>query len=146
MASDLRQTLEVDADQALFSGQIEGIVATCYANERPLAGLAGILDWRLHGIISRCIRSGVITGKEGECVYLPVTRRGETIHVILAGAGHSEEPGMRGNLPEETLRALEKNLANLKLSRVGISRSDLGEASEQVLKKRFRDIPLCVVR
>jgi hypothetical protein len=146
MSNDLRQHLEVDADQALFSGKINGIVATCYLNERPLAGLAGILDWRFHGMISDCIRTGVITGKEGECVYLPVTRQGVTLHVILAGAGHSEQPGLRGKLPEETLQALEKNLASLKLAQIGISRSDLGEDAEQVLGRHFKQVPLCVVR
>jgi len=69
-------TLEMDADLALFGDQIQGVVVLCYENERPLQGLAGLLDWRFRGELSRAIQRGVLTGKSGECVYLPIRKPG----------------------------------------------------------------------
>lgn len=136
---------EADPDHALFSGQIHGLVAACYENERPLAGLAGLLDWRFKGAISRCIRAGAITGKPGECVYLPMDKNGITFHLILVGAGQSDTPGARQALPAETMRALEKNIASLKLKKIGASQTDLAMSASSI-EKHFKDVPLRVLK
>ena len=34
------KSLEQSADEALFGGALTGVIAACYANERPLQGLA----------------------------------------------------------------------------------------------------------
>ena len=137
-------TEAADADLALFNGQIQGLVATFRSGERPLTGLAGLLDWRFQGAISQCLKQGALTGNEGECVYFPVTRRGTTYHLILAGIG-SQAKGA-GPLPAETLRVLKKNLASLKIANIGFSRSDLGGVSDDYFSKNLKGIPVCVLR
>src|SRR5690348_2937478 len=99
-------TFDQEADRVIFEAHVDAIVATVHENERPLRGLSGHLDWRFNGIISACIRSGAVTGKIGECVFIPVTKNGKTYRLILAGAGKSARPGIRASIPAETLRAL----------------------------------------
>ncbi len=134
----------VEVEKALFEGQIQGIVMTSYQNERPLCGLAGVLDWHFHGAISQCILQGAITGRVGECVYFPMNRNGTTYHIILAGAGHSTAPGERGQVPLETVHTLQKNLASLKLSKMGISKADFGHVSSEYFAKHLKGASLWI--
>lgn len=103
------------------------------------------MDWRFQGAISEFIREGALTGKPGECAYIPFTRNGTTYHLILAGAGHSQSPGVRAVVPAETWRAVQKNLSLLKLERIGISRTDFGNVSEEFLSKNIKGVPLWIV-
>lgn len=132
--------LNLEADRALFESQADALVATIHENERPLRGLAGILDWRFQGVISACIRSGAITGKPGECIFMPVVKNGRNFKIILTGAGKSTKPGERGTLPVESLRALQKNLQSLKLNSVVISRRDFGNPPEDLLSKNLKNL------
>lgn len=140
-----RRLLAVPLDTALFRGDVDVGVVLFHENERPLAGLAGLMDWRLHGAISHHLKSGAITGAEGECVYAPATRHGRTIHLLLLGAGPSETPGAR-TLPSATvLKALKKNLSGLAIGKVGISRTDWGGAADTELtdlKDELKGVPL----
>lgn len=138
--------LDLDADRALFEGKLQGIVVSCPENERPLHGLAGLLDWRFHGAISRCLRAGALTGKAGEVTYLPIQREGRVYHLILAGSGHRKRLGDRHDLPEATLTAVEKNLRWLKLPQIGLSRADIGEESVQFFSKHLKGSPFWIVR
>ena len=137
--------LEMDAENALLDGQVQGLVITFHVNERPLHGLAGILDWRFQGAISRCLQAGAITGAAGECVYLPIARHGETYHLILAGAGQSPSPGVRESVPPETVKAIQKNLGSLRLQKVAVSRKDFGNASDEFFTRHLKGVPLWIV-
>ncbi len=137
--------LELDGDRALFEGKIQGIVATCYVDERPLRGLAGLLDWRFQGLISRCLRAGAITGRAGECAYVPVTRHGNTFHVFIVGAGHLPDSGKRQPIPAETLIPLRKNLSSLRIGSIGFSKSDFGNPGEEYFNRHFKGITFSVV-
>jgi hypothetical protein len=140
--------LEQDAEQALFDSAgktIDALVATVHENERPLRGLSGLLDWRFNGAISQCLRAGAITGGPGECTFLPVTKNGVVYKLILIGAGKSASPGERSTVPHESLKLLQKNLQNLKLSSVGISRKDFGSPAEEFFTKHLKEIPVQVM-
>jgi hypothetical protein len=136
--------LDLEAEQALFEKQIDVLVATIHENERPPAGLAGLLDWRFHGAISHGLRVGAFTGKAGECIYLPVRKNGVSYRLILTGGGMSKSPGERKVLPQESLKSLEKNLLSLKISSVGISRRDFGNPAEEFFSKNLKKVPLRV--
>src|SRR5258708_24664916 len=43
-------------------------------DERPLAGLAGLADWRLSGGLSRLLRAGLLKGVQGEALLTPARR------------------------------------------------------------------------
>lgn len=58
-----------------------------FEDERPLQGLAGLLDWRSHGGLSDLVRTGWCTGSAGESVLLP-WRGGMPIRrLVLVGFG-----------------------------------------------------------
>lgn len=137
--------LDQNGDHALFEGRLHGIIAVCYENERPLLGLAGLLDWRFQGAISNCLRAGAITGKSGECAYVPVTRTGKTYHILLIGGGRCPRYGERDTPPAESIKALHKNLSSLRLDGIGLSRSDFGGITDEQIKKHMKDTPLWVV-
>ena len=131
------RVLEREAPVALFKGEVRALAAALYQNERPLRGLAGQLDWHFRGWVSRAIRAGAMSGEPGECVYVPMNRHGRVLHLLFVGGGHSDRPGSRPPLPEVSLAALRRNLRSLKLESVGVSRADLGGASDHDLKGLF---------
>src|SRR6266446_3210351 len=45
--------------------------STNWKLERPLTGLAGLVDWRLSGRLSRLIRAGLVIGAAGEALLTP---------------------------------------------------------------------------
>ncbi len=125
------QHLELSADRALFEGHLQGLLLSCYEDERPMQGLIGLMDWQLRGEISQAIRAGFITGKTGEVAYLPVRHTGKTLHLLIAGCG-----AQRGSrIPTDTLQAVLKNLRSLNLSGLGISQLDFDSESLQQLTR-----------
>jgi hypothetical protein len=145
MSENQKNSLTLDPDRALFEGHLQGLIVTVYQNERPPSGLAGLLDWHFHGAISSCIRKGAILGKIGECIYFPLIKNGSTFHLILAGSGHASTPGTRAHPPAETLQNLQKNLLSLKLSKIGVSKSDFGNVNQEYFSKQLKGVPLWIV-
>jgi hypothetical protein len=151
--------IELAPEHALFGSsgpqaKLDGFVATFHTNERPLQGLAGILDWHFHGAISNYLRAGAVSGEVGECAYLPLFlpvvdahgKPGRVYHILLAGAGTSASPGSRQELDDRVYSTLRKNIQSLKIARLGISQSDLGNASRESIAKHFKEVPLWIVR
>ena len=131
-----------------FQGEAQCIAASVFENERPLRGIAGWLDWRFQGALSEGLRKGILTGKAGECGYVPVTRAGKLFHIVLAGGGKltaaEKESGKRAELPAATWEALKKNLASLKLGKIAISREDMGGVSEAELEKKLKGVTVWI--
>lgn len=78
VAPDLRQ---LDA----LSGEV--VCCGVWEDERPMVGLAGLLDWRLAGRLSALLRQGFVTGAAGEVVMMPVRPKLPFEKVILFGLG-----------------------------------------------------------
>ena len=114
-----------DLEKALIEGEIEGAVIALPEDERPLHGLAGMLDWRFGGQISLFLKQGSLRGKVGEVAYLPASRYGKTHHLLLVGAGKSPSLGARKPIAPDSQSALLKNLRGLRLERLGASEADL---------------------
>jgi hypothetical protein len=142
--SDSTQSPSSSPENALFTGQIQGLVATFFQNERPPRGLAGRLDWHFQGAISRHIQAGAISGKLGECVYLPLKHRQSTFHLILLGCGEAHSQGARGSVNKKHLEMLKKNLLSLKWKSAGISRSDFGSPSDDFLIQSLEGVSLWI--
>ncbi len=138
--------LDLDADRALFGGEIEAVIATLYENEHPLSGLAGLLDWRFRGLISHEISRGFVSGKSGQCAYFPINREGRVYHVILVGAGPGASSGERSAPDSAVWDALSSNLSRLKIQKVGLSRSDFGGVTDETVSQRMKGIPLWITR
>jgi hypothetical protein len=65
----------------------EVIIAAVTSDERPLHGLAGLLDWRLAGRISTLIERGFVTGDVAEVVLVPGKPKLPFDKVLLFGVG-----------------------------------------------------------
>ena len=62
-------------------------VAAFVGAERPLAGLAALVDWRLAGAVSRAILAGTVTPEHGEALLLPAGTRLHGARVFVFGLG-----------------------------------------------------------
>jgi len=60
-------------------------IAAFVGPERPLQGLAGLVDWRLCGAISRAILSGTFVPERGEAMLLPSAGRLPAPRVFCLG-------------------------------------------------------------
>lgn len=56
-------------------------------DERPLAGTAGFVDWRLCGQLSRLLVDGFFSGARGESLLLPSGGRIGAPRVVVLGLG-----------------------------------------------------------
>lgn len=87
-------------------------VVPVFSDERPLLGLAGLIDWRGSGCLSKLVRSGFCSsgfgeqGEWGEQVLLPCDRRLPVDRLVLVGLGpreHYDEARARA-LAEQSVR------------------------------------------
>ncbi|HMJ13688.1 MAG TPA: M17 family peptidase N-terminal domain-containing protein [Polyangiaceae bacterium] len=69
----------------------EVLVATLAADERPPHGVAGLVDWRLAGRVSKLLASGFATGSLGEVLLIPGKPKLPFDKVVLFGSGSSSE-------------------------------------------------------
>lgn len=104
---DLRFTLP--SLRKLDLSGTEVLVAGLAADERPPQGVAGLVDWRLAGRISRVLQSGFVSGALGEVLLVPGKPKLPFDKILLFGTGPSaefNEARFRGVL-EKILKTLE---------------------------------------
>jgi hypothetical protein len=80
--------------EAIDQAAAESLCLFVGADERPLTGLAGLVDWRLTARLSRLLRAGQLTGAEGEAVLTSPGPRLSFRKMFLFGlgpAGQSED-------------------------------------------------------
>ena len=53
--------------------------------ERPLQGLAGLVDWRLAGALTRALAGGLYAAAPGEALLLPTAGRFPVARVVVQG-------------------------------------------------------------
>lgn len=67
------------------------LVLHAFSDERPLTGLAGLIDWRLAGALSSWRMGGFSSGELGERVLYPTARRLSHPRLLLVGLGRRAE-------------------------------------------------------
>ena len=68
----------------------DALALAFFADERPLRGAAGLVDWRLCGRLSRLLKTGKLAGQSGETTILPPSRsRLPFPRIVLFGLGES---------------------------------------------------------
>ena len=72
---------------ALDEHPADVLVLTAFADERPLPGLAGLVDWRLNGRLSDWMLGGFATGQTHEKVLCPTQGRLPQPLVLIIGLG-----------------------------------------------------------
>jgi hypothetical protein len=65
-------------------------VVPVWSDVRPLRGAAGLLDWRLNGRLSQCLRDERFTGEPAERLLLP-TRRIPWRAILALGLGSARD-------------------------------------------------------
>ena len=95
---------------------VEGVDSLCLfvsADERPLPGVAGYVDWRLCGGLSRVLRNGFFQGALGDQLLLPSSHRIAPQRIFAVGVG----PAAALSLPllQQSMRA-----AALMLTKAGV--------------------------
>jgi hypothetical protein len=81
---DIRAIDDLDADGDL-------LVVTAFADEQPLKGLAGLIDWRLRGKLSRQIQAGFVNAAWKQRLLCPTSGLLPHERVLLLGLGASTE-------------------------------------------------------
>lgn len=69
----------------------EVLVCGLHSDERPPHGVAGLVDWRLGGRVSKLIQSGFATGALGEVLLVPGKPKLPFDKVLLFGLGRGIE-------------------------------------------------------
>ncbi len=133
-------------ENALFLGELNSLCLTFYENERPLKALAGIIDWKFQGVFSYFLKAGLITGKQGECVYIPAWKQARLYHFVLLGCGKSNTSAARKPVSLAALEVLKKNLLGLKVQPFGISCSDFGNLSPDTLAEHLKGVPTWILQ
>ncbi len=82
-------------------------IAPIFEDVRPLRGVAGLLDWRLNGFISRLILEGRFRGEFEEVLLMPSGGRVKAEQIILLGVGPQE------GFSEYLLPAVYRRILNL---------------------------------
>ncbi len=75
---ELRRLDELSADL---------VVCTFFEDERPMRGLAALLDWRLAGEVSARLREQFATGASGDALLMPCRPRLPFDKLIVLGLG-----------------------------------------------------------
>ncbi len=66
-------------------------VLAFFADERPLRGLAALVDWRTAGALSAMLRAGFCTGRAHELVLMPGRHDLPTERIVLLGLGSRDD-------------------------------------------------------
>ncbi len=82
----------------------ELLACTIWQDERPMRGVAGLLDWRLAGTLSRLARRGLLLGELGEVIFVPGRPRVAFEKLLIFGLG------ARSNFGEGTFRRVVTHL------------------------------------
>jgi hypothetical protein len=94
--------------EALDDARAEALCLFVSEGERPLSGLAGLVDWRLAGRLSAMIRSGLLTGSSGEALLTPPGTRLPFEKLFLFGTGSLRDPAGLSARVLEALRRLSQ--------------------------------------
>jgi hypothetical protein len=65
----------------------EVLLVPLFTDQRPLAGPAAVVDWRLDGAITQLLRDAAVTGKQGDCLGLQTNHKFLAPRLILVGGG-----------------------------------------------------------
>jgi hypothetical protein len=101
--------------RAIDASPAEVIACTTFCDERPLRGVAGLLDWRLAGRLSTLAKSGFLVGKLGEVLLVPGRPQLPFEKVVVLGLG--DRAAFDDAVVARTLERLASTLDGLKVKR-----------------------------
>jgi hypothetical protein len=90
--------------RSLDGSGVELLACSVWRDQRPMRGVAGLLDWRLAGGLSHLARKGFLAGDLGEVVFVPGRPRLRFEKILVFGLGD------RSGFGEGTFRAVLSHL------------------------------------
>ncbi len=111
-------------DSAFLDSQISGALLICFENDRPLQGAIASLDWRFNGVFSKLVKNQILTGAEGETLYVPLLWNSKTLHFVIVGGGLLRSNSDRMQISNSLLPTGIKKVEELKLGPIGVSQKD----------------------
>ena len=102
----------------LDSVHADVVVVLLPEDERPLRGVAGLIDWRGGGRVSEAITSAFATGSAGETLLLPGAGMFPAEKFVLCGAGPRET--FDGAALDAFVESALTSVAGLLVSRVAV--------------------------
>lgn len=121
---------------------VQALGTTLYQNERPLQGVAGLVDWHFPKILSGFVRSGAISGREGELICVPVVYRERPVRILLLGNGSNSRPGDRPKVADSALKTLAEGALKMRIETLALSAADFGLKAKKEIESIFRGINL----
>lgn len=96
--------------------EVDSLALGIFSDERPLRGVAGLVDWRLCGLLSRFISAGRLSGRSAERVLMPGAGRIGATRIFIFGLGAREGfaaalPGLAAEIPDVLTRADSRRAA-----------------------------------
>lgn len=129
----------VRASLAALDGlqNMDTLVLLVSEDQRPLQGVAGLLDWRMCGGLSELLLAKGITGARGERVLTHTVNRLPVQRVIIFGIGPAD-------LAQSSLRALVPEMArvlqNARCERVALAASCPGHVVTELLASAPKEL------
>jgi hypothetical protein len=120
----------------------EVIACGVWSDERPMRGLAGLLDWRLAGRVSKLLRESFTKGEVGDVLCVQGRPRLPYEKVLFVGVGE------RASFDEERFRtALARLLGTLSGLHVKRAVVELpGRAGDRIAPERAAELALEAAR
>ncbi|MBX3184798.1 MAG: leucyl aminopeptidase [Polyangiaceae bacterium] len=110
----------------------EVLVCCLVQGERPPGGVAGLIDWRFSGKLSRLLLRGFVTGELGEVVLLPGRPKLPFDKLLFFGLG--EAKGFDERVYRMTVERILERLAGLNTRRAVVELP--GRAGELISAER----------
>jgi hypothetical protein len=127
-------TLEIElGGESLERSKVDLVVAGIFADELPLRGGAGRVDWRLCGLVSDQIIAGRIRGERGDALLVPSTGQLRAKRVLIVGLGPRAEFRLR-EVAECTADAISRTVgllaSSVAMTPLGIESDDFSRCGE----------------
>jgi hypothetical protein len=120
---------------------LSGVDTVCLfipEDERPLTGLAGYVDWRLSGMLSRVLMGDFFRGAALDTVLMPTDSRIPAIRLFAVGLGALK--GLDGSRLGDALKTAAEMLNKAKVTAVALEPPAQGfpdEARAHAFKNAF---------
>ncbi len=105
--------------------EADALVVFLHVDDRPPAGAAGLLDWRLNGALSRLVKDGWYAAEGGETLLVAPAGRARAPRILVVGLGRRQGSDA-ARLRQAAGLALDK-LARMRVSRLAVGLPPSGE-------------------
>jgi len=98
---------------------VDLVVAGFFADDRPIRGAAGRVDWRLCGLISQQLESERLRGESGDAILLATFGRLEAPRVLALGLGERvqfDRDDVRGHVRDAVTRTAQLGVSSIALA------------------------------